>query len=70
MLSTHTARKSHRCAAGSTCALYLPVIAAGDLYAVEKYPPWTLTQEDPDSPLTKLGEWVTHRYHLGCGPWA
>jgi hypothetical protein len=44
------------------------VIEPGDQYTYEAVAPWAPTQEDPDSPTHPLGEWVSVRYHDGCGP--
>lgn len=75
-----TARKPWPCAAGYTCYKVTDpttngrdgnppanVIEPGERYDDAAYPPWTLTQEDPDSPTTTLGEWVHVRTHVECG---
>lgn len=74
--ATHTARKQWRCDAGFTCHKVedpmrnheapANLIEPGERYFDVVYPPWLLTQEDPDSPITPLGEWIHHRTHLYC----
>lgn len=81
MHATVTARKRWTCDAGYACykvadpmrnGREVPaanVIEPGERYEDTVYPPWTLTQEDPDSPVTKLGEWFHNRRHVECGGW-
>lgn len=63
MRTMPTARKVHRC---DICAGDIP---AGARYTRDVYGPWTLVQEDPEDRPTKLGGWVTQRFHLDCYPY-
>lgn len=67
MLTNRTARKQWRCDAGFLCEKAPQnVIDPGERYTDEVFPPWMLTSDDPESPPFPLGEWVHHRYHVGC----
>lgn len=77
MHEIHTARKEWRCDAGFTCekARENPehtkdspknVIKPGERYTDEVYPPWLMTQDDPDGNPFPLGEWIHNRFHVEC----